>query len=64
MVLGSVCLSDCHGYFVGRSRRERTENTLGLVSKIIGDYPKRPRTSNSERRTDNDISMPFSLYSL
>ena len=53
MVLDSVCLSDFHGYFVRGGEGERTENVPGVVSKIMGDYPKRPRTSNSERADDN-----------
>ena len=49
MVLDSVRLSDYHGYFVGRGQRGKTENVPGVVNKITDDYPKRLRTSNSER---------------
>ena len=49
MILDSVSLGDCHGYFVGRGQRGRTENVPDVVNKIIDDYPKRSDTSNSER---------------
>ena len=49
MFLGSVRSGDCRGCFVGQGKRGRMGNMPGVVREIISDYPKRPRTSNSER---------------
>ena len=53
--------------FYGGGQGGKDGKSAGVVREVIGDYPKRPHTSNSERadrRHVKFLSVLYSIYSL